>query len=443
MEILIKVAQFILSLSLLVIIHEFGHFIFARIFKVRVEKFYLFFDPWFSLFKIKRGDTEYGIGWVPFGGYVKISGMIDESMDTEQMKQPAQPYEFRSKPAWQRLLIMAGGVIMNIILAICIYIGMSYTWEEKYIANADVKYGYIYNDYAHSLGFENGDRIVDVGGVTVDNFMAIPMTMIIDQAKYVTVERDGVQRRIDIPVEAIPQLMNSADFLFPRQPFIVNAVTDGGGAQAGGIQQGDTLVAFNGAPMRYLDQYRMAFSDHRGETAHISVKRDSAGITKTITLPVAISAEGVIGAELVSPDRFLPVTSHKYTFWQAIPQGFKRAGTEVSNYWKQIKLIFTPKTEAYKSVGGIISIGNMFPGEWNWYSFWSFTAFISIALAVFNILPIPALDGGHILFLLYEVITRRKPSDKFMEYTQMVGMILVFGLIIVITFNDIYKVFIK
>lgn len=374
MDILIKILQFILSFSLLVIIHEFGHFLFARLFKTRVEKFYLFFNPWFSLFKFKKGGTEYGIGWIPFGGYVKIAGMIDESMDTDQMKQPVQPYEFRAKPAWQRLLIMVGGVLMNILLAVFIYIEMSYTWGKTYLDNKDVKYGYVYNDLAREMGFRNGDKIVDIDGEAVEDAGAIWQTIVIDQAKTVTVDRDGQRVRIDIPEEAIAQLLKSPDFATVRIPFVVGETVAGDPAAQAGL---------------------------------------------------------------------LTLSTHRYNFWQAIPAGIQRTGSEISNYAKQIKLMFTLKTEAYKSLGGVIAIGNIFPNYWSWEQFWRITAFLSVVLAVMNILPIPALDGGHVLFLLVEVITGRRPSDKFLERAQLVGIIILFALLIYANGNDIYRFFIK
>ena len=292
MDILIKILQFILSFSLLVIIHEFGHFLFARLFKTRVEKFYLFFNPWFSLFKFKKGGTEYGIGWIPFGGYVKIAGMIDESMDTDQMKQPVQPYEFRAKPAWQRLLIMVGGVLMNILLAVFIYIGMSYTWGKTYLDNKDVKYGYVYNDLAREMGFRNGDKIVDIDGEAVEDAGAIWQTIVIDQAKTVTVDRDGQRVRIDIPEEAIAQLLKSPDFATVRIPFVVGETVAGGPAAQAGLLAGDTLVSFNGESMRYFDQYRQAFETYASDTVTLGVMRDSAGITRLITLPVKFPRKG-------------------------------------------------------------------------------------------------------------------------------------------------------
>ena len=443
MEILIKILQFILSFSLLVIIHELGHFTFAKIFKTRVEKFYLFFNPWFSLFKFKKGETEYGVGWIPFGGYVKISGMIDESMDTEQMKQPAKPYEFRAKPAWQRLLIMVGGVLMNVLLAVAIYIGISFAWGETYLANKDVEYGYTFNELGREIGFENGDKVIDIAGKPLENAMMLLPSIVFDQAPYVTVERDGARRRIEIPEEAMARLIESRNFALPRIPFVVGEVTAGSEAAKAGIRSGDTFVSIDGEPIRYYDQYGEVFEARKGDTVRLSLMRDSAGITRLMTLPVKISPEGTVDTYPARLDKILKLSSHDYTFWQAVPAGIKRTGSEIGSYFKQIKLIFTPKTEAYKSVGGILAIGNIFPDYWSWEEFWHITAFLSIMLAVINILPIPALDGGHVLFLLVEVVTRRKPSDKFLERAQIAGLLILLALLVFANGNDIYRFFIK
>ena len=332
MDILIKILQFILSLSLLVIVHEFGHFLFARIFKTRVEKFYLFFNPWFSLFKFRKGETEYGVGWIPFGGYVKISGMIDESMDTDQMKQPVQPYEFRAKPGLAAAAIMVGGVVMNIVLALLIYIGMSWAWGKTYLDNENVKYGYAYGELAKRIGFRDGDRIVDINGKPLDDAAKLLPTIVFDQAEYVTVERDGKQERIGIPAEAMAELLNCADFAEPRIPFVVGRAVEGGEAAKAGLVAGDTLVSLNGEPMRYFDQYRRAFGQFKSDTVHVSVMRDSAGITKLLTLPVRVSDDGLIGVELTPPDRLLSLSTRNYTFWQAIPAGVRRTGEEIGSY---------------------------------------------------------------------------------------------------------------
>lgn len=443
MEILIKVVQFILSFSLLVVIHELGHFMFARLFGVRVEKFYLFFNPWFSLFKFTYKGTEYGLGWIPFGGYVKIAGMIDESMDTEQMKLPPKPDEFRSKPAWQRLIIMVGGVFMNIVLALCIYIGMSYAWGDRYIAAEDMKYGYVYNELAHEIGFRDGDKILTVDGNKIEDYAALYLTIVIDRAQSVEVLRDGENVTILIPESYTARLLESKDFLEPRQPFVVYSISKDGGAYGSGMLPGDTLIAMNGVPMHFFDQYQKALEGYKGDTVSIAISRQSAGAAEVDTLQVAVSSEGKIGVMLTPIMNYIPLKTRSYTFWQAIPAGISRTGTELTNYWKQIKLIFSPETEAYKSLGGVISIGSIFPEFWSWEVFWRITAFLSIILAVMNILPIPALDGGHTVFLLYEVVSRRKPSDKFMESAQIAGIIILFALLIFANGNDIYRFFIK
>lgn len=443
MEIFIKVVQFVASLSLLILIHEFGHFLFARLFKIRVEKFYLFFDPWFSLFKFKRGDTEYGIGWLPLGGYCKISGMIDESMDREQMAQPPKPYEFRSKPAWQRLLVMIGGVLMNVVLACMIYIGMSYAWGDAYVSNDDLKWGYAYNELAEEIGFEDGDRIVAVDGEPVDDFSKIYPKIVIERATKVTVLRGADTLDIEIPEQYTARMLESADFMTPQVPFVVAQVMEGSAAEQAGIQTGDTLIAFNGGSMRFVERWRNALSESRGETVDVAVSRDSAGVAVVRNLKVTVSEDGMIGVGLAGLGTVIPVQTRVYDFWESIPAGLRRTGAELSGYWKQVKLIFNPRTEAYKSLGGFLAIGNIFPEHWSWERFWSLTAMLSIVLAVMNLLPIPGLDGGHVMFLLWEVVTRRKPSDKFLEYAQMVGMALLLLLLLYANGNDIYRFFIK
>lgn len=441
MDILIKILQFVVSLSLLVIIHELGHFLCARLFKTRVEKFYLFFNPWFSLFKFKKGDTEYGMGWVPLGGYVKISGMIDESMDTDQMKQPAQPWEFRSKPAWQRLLIMTAGVIMNVVLAIAIYIGLSYTYGDRYIANKDLQYGYVFSDLAQEIGFQDGDKVISVGGEPIDNYRSLLPTIVFDEATYVVVERNGTQETIYVSEEYIPKLLHEKTFAEARLPFVVGSIMENSAAGAAGVQIGDKFVECAGESMMFIDQWTRKFAEVRNQMLQIAILRDSAGIEVKRYFDIKINDEGRVGVGLTGPVELLTISSKDYTFWQAIPAGFVKAGDQISGYFKQLKLIFSPKTEAYKSLGGFISIGNIFPSFWNWEAFWQTTAFLSIILAVMNILPIPALDGGHVLFLLYEVVTRRKPSDKFLERSQMVGLFILLALIIFANANDIYKLF--
>lgn len=447
MDILVRVLQLILSLSILVVVHEFGHFMFAKMFGARVEKFYLFFNPYFSLFKKKIGETVYGIGWVPFGGYVKISGMIDESMDTEQMKQPPQPWEFRSKPAWQRLLIMVGGVMMNIVLAFVIYVGLSYNYGESYIAASDVKNGYAYSELAQEIGFRNGDRIISVNGKSFEgeNYSDIIAEIIFSGTSDVVVERDGKRMDIAITEEFTPRILKSTEPLLSlRIPFAIDSVLDGSAAHNAGLMKGDSLLSVNGERMVYRDEFISAFTSSVGDSLTIGLLRDSCGTSMLKEVSMVIPEDGRIGVfSTIDITQYYPITVKKYSFLESIPQGFKRASDEIDNYIKQLKLIFTPQTEAYKSVGSVISMGKFFPTEWDWLRFWNITALFSIMLAVLNILPIPALDGGHVVFLLYEVITRRKPSDRFMNIAQTIGMLLLFALIILTLGNDILKLIFK
>ena len=438
MDILIKILQFILSFSLLIIIHELGHFMFARIFRVRVERFQLFFGK--PIFSFKKGDTEYGIGWIPFGGFVKMAGMIDESMDTDFVGQDPQSYEFRSKPAWQRLLIMVGGVLMNLVLAFLIYVGMSYAWGDQYLSTSDMKYGYAFSELAEEMGFRDGDKIITVNGKHYEDFDQMRAVLLIEQNNRVEIERDGQVLEIVTPDVAISRI--GADFITPRYPFVIDSAIAGGTANLAGLRHGDRLVSFNDTPMTFFDQYLDQFSINKGTLADIGVQRDSAGVLLTKVIPVRISDDGKIGAS-IDLEAVTPIHDRRYTLLQSFPAGFKRTGSEISGYWKQLKLIFKPKTEAYKSLGGPLSIGNIFPSTWDWYRFWNITALLSVILAIMNILPIPALDGGHVLFLLVEVITGRKPGDKFMTYAQLVGLALLLMLMIYATGNDIYRLFIK
>ncbi len=438
MEILIKTLQFLLAISILVIFHEFGHFIAARIFKTRVEKFYLFFNPWFSIFKFKRGETEYGMGWLPLGGYVKISGMIDESMDKEQMKLPAQPYEFRSKPAWQRLIIMLAGVIVNLILAVVIYIFMLSVWGYEYLPTTEVKFGITVDSLGYDMGLRNGDKIISVDNVVVEDFIDIPKTIILEEAKTIQVLRNNEPLEVIIPEGSISKLIKhkSPDFISVRIPFVVGAFTpDSKGKQAGVIVE-DQIIGLNDSLMTFFDQFRDEVQRHKNEMVRITILRDS----DTLVIPVEVPAGGLIGVYPKSPAEFLTFHEKNYNIITAIPAGVVKAYEGTGNYLKSIKLLFSQE-KAYESVGGFIAIGNFFPAIWDWRAFWSMTAFLSIMLAVLNVLPIPALDGGHVLFLLYEIVFRRKPSDKFLEYAQVVGMVLLFGLLIWANANDIIKLF--
>ena len=438
MEIFIKVVQLLLSLSILVIFHEFGHFIAARVFKTRVEKFYLFFDPWFSLFKFKKGDTEYGVGWVPLGGYVKISGMIDESMDKEQMKLPPQPWEFRAKPAWQRLIIMLGGVTVNVLLAMVIYIAMLAMWGEQYLPTSEVKFGITVDSLGYQMGLRNGDRILTIDHKQVEDFAAIPKTIILGEAKTVQVIRNNQNMDVNIPSGFISRLIKqkSPDFIAVRFPFEAGKFSPGSPAKSAGMQVDDKIVGINDSVMVFYDQYSTYIRGYKGKTVKVMVLRGK----DTLRLPVNVSDAGKIGVYNKAPISYFHFREKSYNVVTAIPAGVVKAFDGAWNYIKSIKLLFS-QDKAYESVAGFITIGNIFPSTWDWPAFWSLTAFLSIMLAVLNVLPIPALDGGHVMFLFYEIIFRRKPSDKFMEYAQIVGMVILFGLLIFANGQDVMKLF--
>jgi regulator of sigma E protease len=438
MVILVKVVQLLLSLSILVIFHEFGHYITARIFKTRVDKFYVFFNPWFSLFKFKKGETEYGIGWVPLGGYCKIAGMIDESMDKEQMKLPPQPWEFRSKPTWQRLIIMLGGVTVNILLAICIYIAVLSVWGEQYLPTSEVKYGISVNALGSELGLRNGDRIFTIDNKEVEEFSDIPRKIVLEQAKTIQVIRDGKKINIKIPAGFVNKVIQSksVDFISFRYPFEVQKFILGSVAEKAGMKLNDRIIGINDSLFPYFDEFRGAIQRYKNQKVNILVVR--AG--DTIKLPITIPAEGRIGVYNKNLSAYFNLKERSYNVITAIPAGFSMTFERTGDYLKSLKLLFSQE-KAYESVGGFISIGNLFPDAWDWLTFWTWTAFLSIMLAVINILPIPALDGGHVMFLLYEIIFRRKPSDKFMEYAQITGMIILFGILIFANLNDVLKLF--
>jgi regulator of sigma E protease len=490
MVILVKILQFFLALSILIFIHELGHFTAAKMFKTRVDKFYLFFDWGFSLFRCKKVDgrwlfkffsknvpekyttietrdlngkkqttyepidlnslpeddwrrsdeTEYGIGWFPLGGYNKIAGMIDESMDKSQMQQPPQPWEFRSKPAWQRFIIMVAGVFMNVLLAFIIYIGLLTKEGEQYLPTAEVnKYGISVDSLAYEFGLRDGDKILAVDGKYIENFSQIPMQIILEKAQTIEVERNGRDTTIVLPEDALSKLLatQNPSFISFRVPFKVAQVMENSPGEAGGLLVNDLIIGINDIETPYYNEFVSNIKQFKNQDINLKVVRDG----DTLALPIHLGEEGVIGAYLASYDTYFNMETKEYTFLQAIPAGFSKTFKELSDYWKQVKIIFTPKTKAYENVGGFISIGKIFPDTWNWSMFWRLTAFLSIALAVMNILPIPALDGGHILFLLFEIITRRKPSDKFMEVAETVGLVIVLGLVILANGNDIIRLF--
>lgn len=439
MTVLIKILQFVISLSILVIIHELGHFLFAKIFKTRVEKFYLFFDPWFSLFKFKKGETEYGVGWLPLGGYVKISGMVDESMDTEQMKQPPQPYEFRSKKGWQRLLIMTGGVLFNFLLALLIYVGVLFTWGETYLPTQNVKYGIVTDSTGYKLGLRNGDKIISVDNQYIENFSQVITDILLNDRKTIQVERDGQIVNINVTMEYIKKVLKGEGMIEPRTPFgpfVISAFSKESPASIAGIQVNDELVGLDSNNFIWYDEFQGYLAAHKSKPVTMNVLRDGQPVDITVN-PTADGFLGII--RNWSVDKIFELKTIKYGLLESIPAGIKKGFTTIGDYLKQFKLIFSKETKAYESLGGFITIGSIFPGVWDWQSFWSLTAFLSIILAVMNILPIPALDGGHVMFLLYEVITGRKPSDKFLEYAQITGMVILFALLIYANGNDIFK----
>ncbi len=440
MTIVIKILQFVLSLSILVIIHELGHFVFAKFFKTRVEKFYLFFDPWFALFKFKKGETEYGVGWLPLGGYVKISGMIDESMDREQMKQPPKPYEFRSKPSWQRLLIMIGGVLFNFILAMLIYVLVLFGWGETYLPTSSLKYGIVTDSVGLAMGLKNGDKILSVDNQYIDNFYQITTDIVLNKRKTIQVEREGQKLNIEIPQSYVPQMLKGKGQIearIPFGPFTVASFLKESPAKEAGVKEGDELVAVDSINFAFFDEYQNYLKENKSRTVVLALKRNS----ELITIPVQPTSAGMIGVARSSEalSQIFELKTLKYGFFESIPAGIKKGFKTIVDYLKQFRLIFSKHTKAYESLGGFITIGNIFPGIWDWQAFWNLTAFLSIILAVMNILPIPALDGGHVLFLLFEVITGRKPSDKFLEYAQIAGMVILLSLLVLANGNDILR----
>ncbi len=434
MDILIRVAQFILSLSLLIVAHEMGHFFFAKLFKTRVEKFYLFFDPWFSLFKFKKGETEYGIGWLPLGGYVKISGMIDESMDKEQLAQPPQPWEFRSKPAWQRLLIMVGGVTVNFIMAFFIYAMILFVWGQEYVPMKNAAYGYEFCETALKNGFQNGDKIIAVDGVEYEQLADATNRIVFDHGKRVTIERDGQQMELVMPDNLTEQVLAANEkkrFANPIYPFVIEQPKPNFPAAKAGFLENDRMLAVNGKATPSANDLVGEIKKNPGKTIRLTIERDQA----VQNIDVQVNSDGIIGIALKRD--VLQMKRTEYGFWASFPAGVKFGTNILASYVKNMKLIFTK--EGVKQLGGFGSIATLFPTEWDWLSFWTMTAFLSIILAFMNILPIPALDGGHVLFLLYEMITSRKPSDKFLEHAQIVGMVLLLGLLLLANGNDIFR----
>ena len=437
---LIKALQVIIALSVLILIHELGHFTFSKLFGIRVDKFYLFFDAWgIKLFSTKSAwfiklfpkaaswETEYGIGWLPLGGYCKIAGMVDESMDTEYLKSEPQPWEFRTKPAWQRLLVMAGGVLFNFILAILVYAGILTKWGESYICNEG---NAIYvNELAYDMGFRNGDQILMFDDYVPDNFGMLQADLARQSVKKATVLRDGDTLNIYIDQKRIGEVLQNPGMFDLAVPFIVAEVSETSPNKSLDIQPGDRIISIAGTQTEFLQDARPILLEHAGDTVETTLTRG----TESMALTVQVDTAGTIGVLLQRP----AIKTKEYTLLSAIPGGFAKTFDTIGGYLKDLKLVFTPSTEAYKSVGSFIAIGQIFPSAWDWYSFLNILALLSIMLGVMNLLPIPALDGGHMVFTIYEMITGRKPSDKFLYVTQLIGMILVFGLMFLAFGNDI------
>ena len=439
---IIKALQVILALSVLILVHELGHFTFAKLFGIRVDKFFLFFDAgskallstktgWFSkLFpKGKEWETEYGLGWLPLGGYCKIAGMVDESMDTEYLQNEPQPWEFRTKPAWQRLLVMAGGVLFNIIFAIIMYISLLAGWGESYIGNEG---NCIYvNELAYDMGFRNGDHIISFDGYEPENFMSLQADLARQGTQKAVVLRDGDTLTLYIDHNRIGDVLNTPGMFDLARPFVIHSVAEGSVNHGSGLMEGDRIIAIEGKTVPFVQDAWPVLEGYAGGTVAADIERAK----DTLSLALQVDTTGRIGVYLASPE----VKSMKYSIASAIPAGFKKTFSSIGGYLKDLKLVFTPSTEAYKSVGSFIAIGQVFPSAWDWYSFISIIAMLSIMLAVMNLLPIPALDGGHIVFTIYEIITGRKPSDKFLYVTQIIGMILIFGLMFLAFGNDIAR----
>lgn len=447
---LIRLIQFMLAISLLVLIHEGGHFFFAKLFGIRVEKFYLFFDPWFHLFefKPKKSDTTYGVGWLPLGGYCKISGMIDESFDLEQMKQPAQPWEFRTKPAWQRLLVMIGGVLMNFLLALFIYSMILFTWGDSYVATKDMKLGMKFNSEAKALGFRDGDILIGSDKGEFKDF-GVDLFRDVSTATRVDIVRGGKPMSISLPgdLNLLNMLKNDPSFMRPLIPAVISDVQKGGAAEKAGMKKGDKIIALNGKPIDSWNElsYQLrclgdVLADSKTSADSMKVRKATvvfANNLKTDTAAVVLSPDLMLGIVVQQSAALYKVTTVNYGFFESFPAGVRYGIDVLRGYVDDMKYVMT--ADGAKSVGGFGAIASMFPAEWDWYMFWKMTAFLSIILAFMNILPIPVLDGGHVLFLLYEIITRRKPSEKFLVYAEYAGFVFLIALLVFANANDVLR----
>jgi regulator of sigma E protease len=435
-----KTAQFILSFSIIVVLHELGHFIPARLFGARVEKFYLFFNPGFTLWKKKIGETEYGIGWIPFGGYVKIAGMIDESMDKEQLNKAPEAYELRSKPAYQRLIVMLGGVIVNAILAIIIFIGIAWFWGDNFLPSKNLSYGVHATEVSKKMGIQDGDIIVSLDQQELTDFFELESKIVIDAAKTIQVQRGDSIINLTIPSSVTTELSNannSSAFVLPLFPVIIDSIGKTAVVVEGSFQKNDTLLSINGQSVRYQHEFIEVKKNFSDSLVTVMAKRGA----DTVKIRTLINNKAQLGLFVKLPMQLFKTVHQDYNFMEAIPKGVQRCMSTLDNYVTGIKQIFTGKVNPNDSLGSLISIGNTFPSQWDWERFWTLTAVFSIVLGFMNVLPIPALDGGHALFILFEIITGRKPSDKFMEYAQIAGMILMFGLMLYALGLDFWRLF--
>jgi regulator of sigma E protease len=444
MDTLIIIFQLLTSLSILVLLHEGGHFLAAKVFKTKVEKFYLFFNPWFSIFKFRRGETEYGIGWLPFGGYVKIAGMIDESFDKEQLQGEVQPWEFRAKPAWQRLIIMLGGIIVNVMLGIVIFIFIVWMFGTSYIKSDSVSEGIYVDSLGYEMGLRDGDKILQIGDVDFVKFDrgVLVKEVVINQANTIKVERENNIQTLDIDPKFIGELSkhdNKDMIIFgPRIPFEISEISDGSPADAAGIQLGDRIIEVNNKPSNYAHEVRALLAGNVNSSIHLKVVRQQKD---TLAFDAVIGEDGMLGVYPSPLSAYFEIFTEKYSFGQAIPLGVQKSYQFIADQVKAFGMIFSGKIKAKDSLGSVISIGKMFGTEWDWLRFWNITAMLSLLLAFLNLLPIPGLDGGHVLFVLWEMITGKKPSDKFLEYATMVGFILLIGLMIFALGLDILRLF--
>ena len=435
-----NIGQFILAFSILVVLHELGHFLTARWFGCRVEKFYLFFNPWFSLWKKKIGETEYGLGWIPLGGYVKIAGMIDESMDKEQLKQPAKPWEFRSKPAWQRLIIMLGGVTINFILALVLFAMILFIWGEEKLPVKNLRYGLSVDSLATSVGLQEGDLITAINNKPLVYFNEMPKNLMLSDKVSLAINRNGRDTVINMPEGFVRKLTKNQlkGFVSPRFPIIVDSISPKVDYVSGRLQKGDRLAGLNTQQFQFYHEFDSIKRKYKNQVVTLKVLRGN----DTARVVVKLKEDGSVGFFPKDPFKIFGTEKKEYSFFEAIPAGINYGVERLGDYITGIRLLFTSKEHKVSdNLGSVISIGKTFGGSWDWERFWTMTALFSIILAFMNILPIPALDGGHALFTIAEIITGRKPSDRFMEYAQMVGMVLLLGLMLYAFGLDIWRLF--